>query len=512
MLRLRSVLVAGIIALMATHLAFSQGRSKVELEPNESVFAVVTAINTCGYNDDLANSDPVRQQVRDAVERAVGQSPEAGAAVRELCAFYRDHLPSDANRDLSQYISLALSLGPAPDFKPKIKEADLPPDASYVLGFVPLVAKFYQATHLGAIWNNVQPQYQAIIEKVHDPIANMIMTTDVYLKIPISGTSARHFVIYVEPMVGPGHVNARNYGEDYYLVGAPGGGALAQEEVRHTYLHFTLDSLAMKRPAAMKKMDPILQAVQGAPLDVAYKRDMALLVTESLIRAIEARMIPGKNAEPQRQEAVQKDMTEGFVLTQYFYDNLLKFEPESVSLKDAFADWVYYLDVGKQRKIAQETKFTAKAPTEVVKSKTPDKEQQPQQPKSQIEIAEHKMKMGDLVGAENIAQEVASASNGPDAPRANFLLGQIATLNRDKDKAISCFETTVRTAKDSALIAWAHIYLGRIYDVDDERDLAVKHYQAALRSGDTSPEVTKAAERGLKSPYERRGSSDQDKQ
>jgi tetratricopeptide (TPR) repeat protein len=496
------------MAMLVAPLAYGQPRSKVELEPNETIFSVVTAINVCGYKDDLANSDPVRQEVLNTVERAIGQSPEAGSATRELCAFYRDHLPSDPSRSLSQYISLALSLGPAPDFKPTVKEADLPPDASYVLGFVPLVSKFYQATHLGSIWDSVQPQYQAIIEKVHDPLANMILATDIYLKNPISGSSARHFVIYVEPMVGPGHVNARNYGDDYFLVGAPGGGPLAQKEIRHTYLHFMLDSLALKRPAAMKKLNPILLAVQGAPLDVAYKKDMALLVTESLILAIEARLIPGKNAEPERQDTVAKDMAEGFVLTRYFYDNLVKFEPESISMKDAFPDWLYYLDVDKQRKIALETKFSADTPTEVVKSKAPESPQ----PASQIEIAEQKMKSGDLAGSEKIAQEVAAAANGPDAPRANFLLGQIATLNRDKEKAVSYFETVLRTAKDSTLIAWAHIYLGRIYDVDDERDMAVKHYQAALRSGDNSPELTKAAERGLKSPYERRGSSDQDKQ
>jgi len=258
----------------------------------------------------------------------------------------------------------------------------------------------------------------------------------------------------------------------------------------------------------MKKLNPVLLAVQGAPLDVAYKKDMALLVTESLIRAIEARLMPGKNVEPQRQEAVAKDMAEGFVLTRYFYENLLKFEPESVSMKDAFPDWLYYMDVDKQRKLALETKWSTDAATEVVKSKSPENTQ----PQSQIETAEQKMQAGDLAGAEKIALQVAAAANGPDAPRANFLLGQIATLNRDKEKAVSYFETVLRTAQDPAMIAWAHIYLGRIYDVDDERDIAVKHYQAALRSGDNSPQVKAAAERGLKSPYERRGSSEPDKQ
>ena len=507
MLLFRRLFLSGVLCLLLSPLALGQPqRSKVSLETSETLFTIVTAMNTCGYNVDLAHSAPVREDVRTAVDAALGQSPEASAASREMCTFYRDHMASDPSRDLSQYISLALNLGPAPDFKPRVKEADLPPDASYVLGFVPLAANFYRAAHLGDIWNRVQPQYQQLMEQVHEPLSNMIMATDIYLKMPISGTAARHLVIYLEPMAGPGQVNARNYGDDYFLVVSPTGNALPLDQIRHTYLHFTLDAMALKRPAAMKKLDPVLKEVQNSPLDDVYKRDAALLLTESMIRAIEARLIPGKNIDQKRQEEVDTDMAEGFVLTRYFYDALVKFEPESTSLKDAFPDWLYFMDISRQRKVAAETKFTTKAPTEVVKSKTAG----PEKGASQIDVAEQKMSDGDLPGAEKIAQEVAS-ENGEDSARAYMLLGQLSTLNRDKDNAIKYFETTLRIAKDPRLIAWSHIYLGRIYDVDQERDMAVKHYQAALRSGDDSPQLTAAANKGLQSTYERRASPDQDK-
>jgi len=263
----------------------------------------------------------------------------------------------------------------------------------------------------------------------------------------------------------------------------------------------------MKRPTAMRKLEPLLYAIKDAPLADAYKRDAALMVTESLIRAIEARLIPGKDTEPKRQQAVADDMAEGYVLARYFYNALVKFEPESVSLKDAFPDWLYYMDIPHETKVAQETKFGTRAATEVVQNKPGGAK--PEQ--SPIEVAEQEMRDGDLPRAAQMAQKIAG-ENGSDSPRAYLLLGQIATLNRDKDGAIRYFETTLRTAKDVRLIAWSHIYLGRIYDVDQERDMAVKHYQAALRAGDDSPQLKAAAERGLKSPYERRGSSDQDKQ
>ncbi len=504
----RFSLSAILLSLVVPFAAAQQQRSKVELVPNETVFTIVTALNYCGYDMDLDTSLPVRAEVRTQVQRAVGQNPEANAAAREMCTFYRDHRSADASRDLSQYISLALSLGPAPDFKPRVKEADLPPDASYVLGFVPLASNFYRSAHIGQIWANVQPQYQQLIDKIYEPLANMILATDIYLKIPISGSAVRHFVIYVEPMVGPGHVNARNYGEDYFLVAAPSEDSLPLEQVRHTYLHFALDTQAMKRPTAMKKLEPVLMEIQKAPLDDVYKHDAALLVTESLIRAIEARMIPGKNVEQKRLDEVGKDMAEGYILTRYFYEALIKFEPESQSLSNAFPDWLYYMDIGHERKVAQETNFAARtSSTEVLEGKAGAKAAS----LSPIEVAEQKMSQGDLVEAEKLAQPIANG-NGADSSRAYLLLGQIAIRNRDKDNAIKYFETTLRTATDPQLIAWSHIYLGRIYDVDDERDMAVKHYQAALRSGYDSPQLKAAADRGLKSPYERRGSSDQDKQ
>jgi tetratricopeptide (TPR) repeat protein len=504
-LYLRRLWLTGLVGLLILPVAVAQQQSKVVLEPSETIFTVVTAMNACGYDDGLASSDPVRQEVRTAVDQAIGQSPDAGAAVREMCSFYRDHRPKDPSRDLSQYISLALNLGPAPDFKPRIAEADLPPDASYVLGFVPLISQFYKAVNLHAIWSSVQPKYEQIMVQVHDSLANMILATDVYLKDPIQGASARHLLIYVEPMIAPGQVNARNYGDHYFVVVSPSGGTLPLEQIRHSYLHFTLDSLAMKRPAAMKKLEPILVELQNAPLDDVYKRDASLLVTESLIRAIEARMIPGKNAEPKRQAEVARDVAEGFVLTRYFYDSLVKFEPEAVSLRNSFPDWLYYMDIGREKKLAAETQFAARAASEIVQSKPAP------QPESQLDIAQQKISAGDLAGAQKIALQVAR-ENTADSPHAYMLLGQIATLNRDKDNAIKYFETTLQTAKDPRLIAWAHIYLGRIYDVDQERDMAVKHYQAALRAGDNSPQLKAAAERGLKSAYERRGSSDPDEQ
>lgn len=488
------------MCLLLSPLASAQQKSKVELQVSETIFSAVTAMNACGYDEGLPNSEPVRTEVRQAVQRAVERSPEAADARKELCQFYDDHKQSDPSRDLSQYVSLALYLDGPPDFKPKVKEADMPPDTDYVLGFVSLLSRFYKAADLHQIWMSVQPRYQDLMEKVNEPLANMILQTDVYLKNPISGYTGRDFVIYLEPMTAPGQVNARNYGDDYFLVASPLDGRLPMEQVRHTYLHFVLDSLALGHPSAMRRLAPLLKTVQGAPLEANFKTDINLLVTDSLIRAVEARLIPGgKKADPQREQEVNQDMAAGFILTRYFYESLIKFEPEPTSLKDAFPDFLYDLDVGHEAKVASGIQFSLNGRAEVVRGKILE-EQDP------LNLAEQKMVASDFVGAQKLAQEVAE-KKGPDAPRAYLILGQIATLNKDKDAAVGDFEEALRTATDPHLIAWSHIFLGRIYDVDQERDLAVKHYEAALRAGDDTPETKAAAERGLKAPYQRRAAS-----
>ena len=88
-----------------------------------------------------------------------------------------------------------------------------------------------------------------------------------------------------------------------------------------------------------------------------------------------------------------------------------------------------------------------------------------------------------------------------DAARANFILARAAILDRDVPTAQKDFAETIRLSKDPRMLAWSHIYLGRLYDVQDDRDHAMTEYQAALVVRDGQPDTKQAAEEGLKRPY-----------
>jgi len=139
-------------------------------------------------------------------------------------------------------------------------------------------------------------------------------------------------------MLAPSQVNSRNYADSYFLVVSPArevsGEPLRLYEIRHTYLHYVLDPLALSHGRSLKRLDPILEAVVTAPLADSYKQDVSLLTTECLIRAIEVRCTASRSGrinEDTESSYIKRTMEEGFVLTRYFYEALGKFEKESTA-------------------------------------------------------------------------------------------------------------------------------------------------------------------------------------
>jgi hypothetical protein len=48
---------------------------------------------------------------------------------------------------------------------------------------------------------------------------------------------------------------------------------------------------------------------------------------------------------------------------------------------------------------------------------------------------------------------------------------------------------------------WSHIYLGRIYDITNDRTRAVNEYSKAKQTGDDTGGAQAEAEKSLKKPY-----------
>jgi hypothetical protein len=491
----------------------------ISLQTSEPLFDIAVALNACGYDQDLENSDPLRQHIRDEVNQYLQGSAAAREARDKVCNYIAGHRLGNAGHDLAQYVSLALYTTPPPELKPSVELPDMPPDSTQVVEILPLLRAFVEATELHAIWAANRNAYEDEVAKLHDPLTKMILATNVYLKMPTSGYDGRRFIVVLEPMLAPGETNARVYGTDYVVVASPVKGVINMQQVRHTYLHYEIEPLVYGRATTMDRMLPLLKTVRNAPLDYTFRSDIVALVIESLIKAVEARTFDTGIAEVKttsdarfanmqqqtkarsaylqavataRQRVVDTDMSQGYVLTQYYYDQLGPFEEHSASLKESIGEMVYGMDVETETSRAKHVQFAETGSSDVVSHA-------PRQLHG-LDLAEMRLIKGDAAGAQQLAQQALTQKSG-DPAYADYILGQTALLSGNMEDAQARFGDAVRLSKDPRTLAWAHIYLGRIHDVEEERDEAVAEYKAALTVRDGQADTKQAAEKGLKQPF-----------
>lgn len=504
----------------------------VSLVPSEQLFLMASALNACGYDEGLEQSAPIRSKVRDEMNQAFARSEDARSARDKLCLYIAQHRMTGTERDVAQYISLALYLTPPPELETAVELTEMPPDAVSVAEILPLLRQFVQTADLHGTWLTVHRTYDDAINHLHDPLSKMIVMTDLYLKEPAETYSGRRFVVVMEPMLSPLTTNARVYGTDYVVVVSPHDGAIRMDDVRHTYLHYVIEPLLYARANAIDRTQPILKEIREAPLDFRYRSDTIPLTIECLIKAIEARTMstgipdyklpPGIDRsempkyERERQVVVQKqeavklaavrhDMSQGFVLTQYFFEQLQLFEHDPASLRDTIGEMVYSMDIDQQVHRARQTQFDQQADGEVLARSKPKKLEG-------LDLAEAKLQTGDLTAAGAMARPfLADKSDSlqavANAARANFILARVAAMSGHPDEAINRFQSTLATSKEPRLVAWSHIYLGRMLDLDCKRDQALSEYKLALENRDGQLDTRLAAERGVKNAYSVRGHS-----
>jgi tetratricopeptide (TPR) repeat protein len=513
------------------------GGSAITLESSEPLFYLAASLNACGYDDGLAESVPVRQKIRDEINDELAGSAPARDARDALCTFVRQHQLSDPVRSLAQYVSLALFLTPPPLLTPSVDIAELPPDSTAVIDVLPLVRTFAQAVRLNALWVEHRADYDAYLAQVHDPLTRMVLGTNIYLHLPVSSYDGRRFLVLLEPMLAPSETNARYNGADSVVVVSPQrepAGAdpktppVPMDLIRHTYLHFTVEPLVYARAKAMDRLLPLLRPVQNAPLEFTYKSDIVALLSECLIKAVEAQTmdvgIPkparpsgreradqeryialtaayDRQAETVRRRTVDRDMRQGWVLTDYFYNQLGSMAREGTSLRDNIGPMIYGMDVDRERHHDEQIAFLPEGSSSDVIRRTPRK-------LAGLDVAEMKLMKGDADGAQEMAEAALKAD--PANAQAHYLLGRISLMEGEPDDALQHLTETIHLSHDPRTTAWAHIYLGRMYDIardtedpsgHPQRAKAVAEYRAALSNRDSLPDTKAAAEKGLKEPF-----------
>lgn len=473
----------------------------VTVDGSEAMFTTMCALLASGFEADVSAADwsPMRAQLRDRMQH------QQGPAVEVMRNFYKQHELAEPGQMLSRYIWFGLVSGPAPKFVPTLRRDELPPEVIALEGFQEILSNYYQEQKIGELWRQLQPVYNHDIEQMHDSVAQIAFMATGYLREILDPTSPRSFTIIVEPLVGR-ITNVRNFGDHYALV-VSGSGQVPLDTVRHAFLHFLLDPLPLRYSHVVAVKLPLFESAASAPrLDPDLKDDFPSYVAECTVRAVELklkRMSPGE-----RDSAMDIDDADGYVLVRPLFAALAKFEQSEPTMKLYFPDLLRSIDLEAERKRIATIKFAPRG----VKSNATEAEV----------LARHKAATPTTIP--NDAEAIAALTEGerriaeknpraaaaafqrvlvkyPEQARAWFGLGVVAMMQQDGARAKEIFGRLTSgehaATEDSMVMAWSHVHLGTIYDIEGQPERAKAEYQAAL-AVDGAPEKAKqAATKGL---------------
>jgi tetratricopeptide (TPR) repeat protein len=486
----RSLFPAFLVLALVTP---SHAEERGQLDFSPSLFAVMAAMNAAGYDAEIdsPNGDPLRAQLRKAVEAS--HAP----VIPDLRKFFADHHQKDPTAELSQYVSFALSVTGPPDFKFRYRDVELPPDIRQMQALGPLLGRFCHEANMAELWKQAQPAFDRAIERYHAPVSRAILEVNAYLRNPTAGYLGRNFQIYLDLLGAPNQVQTRSYADDYFVVVTSSADPRVLD-IRHAYLHYLLDPLATKYGDQIMKRESLVDYAQGAPaLDSSYKSDFLLLTTESLIKAVEARL-PGTS------QTVDEALREGYILTPFFAEQLTIFEKQPDGMRLFFPEMIKNLSIAREDKRLASVQFAEHARVRAAKMlEAPRVVQEPSAAKA-VDQADRLYSNKDYDGAKQVYLRVLEQSDTESShAKAYYGLARIAVLENDPETGERLFRKVLDSSADPWLNAWAHVYLGRLADVAGNRDEAAKQYQSALAIEGASAGARHAAEQGIQEAFKK---------
>jgi hypothetical protein len=504
-------LSAGLILLGSAAPAPAQGRQTsllnytgISVEPSPQLFVTMCALDAAGFGADESTlaEMPSRLALREDLLKMKGPATEA------LRQFYSEHLMADPGETLSQYVTFALVVGPPPEFRYQMNHELLPPDVLGIEDFQEILVNFYREAHLAARWEKIEPEYARAAARFDSPVRKIVAATDAYLREVLKPRPGRTFTVLVEPLVG-NRTNFRNYGDHYAIViGAPS--QIPTDEIQHAYLHFTLDPLPLRyRDEIMTRQDLLNIASHAPRLPVEYQTDFLALTDECLIKAVELRL---RRLSPVQLDAALKDADQdGFILVPPFVAGLQKFEKAEPAMSYYFPELLADIDVEAEQERLQNIHFAPASPA-------PEPQHPGMASDQQTELVAWLAQ-----GNQEIAEKDAAAATRtfekilqkyPGDARATYGLAIASVLGGHAARAKDLFLTLVSApasrppdpqkpaaAADPTILAWSHVYLGRIYDLEGDRDAGLAEYRAAIAVAGAPESARVAAEHGVEEAY-----------
>lgn len=480
-------------------LSLASALAAQQLDVDARLFSVVAAINAAGFDAELdsPNTHPLRQLTRDYIAK------KKPAVLPELRRFFAEHRQKNPAMELSQYISFALSTRNVPEFEYRFSENELPPDVVKLAGFERLISRFHREADMDGFYKQNEPIFEAALQRYQEPASRMMNDVNGYMRNPGISTLGRAFRVYIDLLGSPNQIHYRNYQDDFYVVLTPSADPQV-DYLRNAYFKFMIDPLTLKYAEELNQKRGLIDYAQASPaLDEHYKADFILLTGASLSKAIEARL-----ARPaERTHLVDEALKEGYILTPAFAELLPEYEKQEISLRLYFPELIKGINLRKEAKRLEAVDFVktkpirkarvvegpaVAAPTLAGVAKT-------------IDDADLLIEKRELAPARELLLAALKQSDEKKwHGRAYFGLARIATLQKDPETGFKLFETTLETSPEGSIQAWAHYYLGRLSELSNAPDEAIRHFDSALAIAGISPKTRSLVEQALVSAKKKR--------
>jgi len=458
-----------------------------QLDASPTLFTVMAAINAAGYDADLAspNNSPLRNAIRaEIAKKNIPSLP----AIKEFVA---KHHRSKDTQELSQYISFALTVSGPPDFAIKMRDVDVPPDVSGMTEFCSLMAAFYKEADIEDLWRRSQPGIEQYIARYHQPVSDSVLQVNALLRQQTSGVRNSLFQIFVEPQAAPNQIQTRSYGPKYTVVVSPSAEPRIFD-IRHAYLHYSLEPLATRYQEILGRKKGLNDhAMRAQGLEDSYKEDFLLLTTESLIKAIEARL--DKNPA-----GVQEAMRQGFILTAYFAEQLPVYEKQEQSMNFYYSEMVSAIELAKEdARLSKVDFYKTASERPAIKTEPPPPEPVLTGAAKTLADAEELYKTDLDKAKAKFLTALEQTDQKPLHAASYYGLARIAARQKDPETAQRLFEKTLELEPEPWVKGWTLVYLGRLSMASGDGPQAAKYFQSAIDLKGASDEARKAAQLGV---------------
>ena len=475
-------------AILAAAFTAHAATAEVEqLDASPTLFTVMAAINAAGYSADLAspNNHPIRDAIR--AELAKRNIPSLPA----LKEFFERHRKRTEAQELSQYVSFALTAGGPPNFTIKQRDVDIPPDVVALQPLSGLLAAFYKEAGIDELWKRSQPAIEQYIGLYHEAVSDAVLQVNTYLRQQTSGFKGRRFQIFIELLAAPNQIQTRSYGDEYTIVITPSPEPRIFD-IRHGYLHYLLDPMATRHQEILNRKKGLGDHAQRAEtLDSSFKDDFLLLATESLIKAVEARL-------DRKPAGVQEALRQGYILTPFFAEQLPLYEKQEQAMLFYYPTLVAAIDLRTEDARLAKVEFEKSAPVRAAKVEPPPAPPPATGAAKMLEDAEQLYTARDLDRSKKLYLDVLQQTDSSGLHSAAYYgLARIAVLQKDPELAERLFQKTMELNPDPQVKGWTLVYLGRLSMAAGDRPQAAKYFQSALQVEGASQAAQQAASQGV---------------